>query len=281
MMPRRGGRREIVGPRDPSPGRRHLGYTRPVGHVVAVANQKGGVGKTTTVHALGVALAQRGRRVLLVDLDPQACLTHSCGIDPDALPATLHDVVLGRAEAGDVLVDLPSGPRLLPASIDLAGAEIHLLSRTGREFVLRRALRGIDEADLVLVDCGPSLGVLTINGLTAAEGVIVPFQTESLSHRAIRQLLETTEDVRAYTNPDLTVLGALPTMHDRRTRHGRRVLEEVATIHGLRILDPPVPRSVRAAEAPGRGMSIVEHAPRSTVAYAYQELATCLEVLLG
>ena len=156
-----------------------------MGAVIAVANQKGGVAKTTTVHTIAAALVERGRRVLVVDLDPQACLTYENGINPDELDLTIHDVMLGRVEIDEVIVDV-NGIDLVPSSIDLAGSEIHLLTKTGREFVLRRALKRVsDDYDYVLVDCAPSLGILTLNGLTAATHVLIPFQAETLSHRAV------------------------------------------------------------------------------------------------
>ncbi len=251
-----------------------------MGAIVAVANQKGGVAKTTTVHSLGAALAERGRRVLLVDLDPQACLTYAVGADPDDLGITVHDVMVGRAKADEAIIDVGE-LHVLPSSIDLAGAEIHLLTKTGREFVLRRALKPVaGDYDLTFIDCGPSLGILTINGLTAATHVLVPFQAETLSHRGVGQLLETIDDVRAYTNEDLRVLGAVATMFDARTRLSRRVLEDVAQIHGLDVLEPPIPRSVRVAEAPGRGRSVLDHARRSKPAEAYRELAATIEARL-
>ena len=159
-----------------------------MGKVAAVANQKGGVAKTTTVQSLGVALAEADRRVLVVDLDPQACLTYSLGFDPDGLESSLHDVLVRRAKVADVTRPVPgiAGLSLVPATIDLAGAEVHLLSKTGREHVLRRALEPVlVDYDVVLIDCPPSLGVLTINGLTAAEGVLIPLQCEALSHRGV------------------------------------------------------------------------------------------------
>ncbi len=251
-----------------------------MGAIVAVANQKGGVAKTTTVHSLGAALAERGRRVLLVDLDPQACLTYAVGADPDDLGITIHDVMVGRAKADEAIIDV-GDLRVLPSSIDLAGAEIHLLTKTGREFVLRRALRPVvGDYDLAFVDCGPSLGILTINGLTAATHVLVPFQAETLSHRGVGQLLETIADVRAYTNEDLRVVGAVATMFDARTRLSRQVLEDVEQIHGLDVLEPPIPRSVRVAEAPGRGRSVLDHARHSKPAEAYRELAATIEARL-
>lgn len=244
--------------------------------IIAVANQKGGVAKTTTTHSVGAAAAEVGQRVLLVDLDPQGCLTWSTGTDPDALDRSLHEVFLGRASAADVLVKV-GDMGLLPANIDLAGAEVHLMSRTGREYVLRRALDGVaDDFDLVLVDCPPSLGILTINGLTAAREVLVPLQCETLSHRGVGQLLETIDDVRTYTNPTLAVRGVVATMFDGRTNLARRVVDEVRSGYGLEVLEPPVPKSVKVAEAPGHGRSVLDHAPRSKAAEAYRQLAAAV-----
>jgi len=243
----------------------------------AVANQKGGVAKTTTAHALGAALAERGRRVLLVDLDPQGCLTFSLGIDPNDLPKSLHDVFVHRIPATEVL--LKAGElHVLPATIDLAGTEVHMLTRAGREYALARALDPIkNDYDTILVDCPPSLGVLTINGLTAADEVLIPLQCETLSHRGVGQLLETIEDVKSYTNPGLKVRGVVATMFDARTKLGREVLDDVRTRYGVEVLEPPIPKSVRVAEAPGRGRSVLEHAGRSTSAEAYRKLAAGLE----
>jgi chromosome partitioning protein len=244
--------------------------------VIAVANQKGGVAKTTTVQCLGVALAEQGKRVLVVDLDPQACLTFSLGFDPDDLSASLHDVLVRRARVAEVRCEVPGvkGLHLIPATIDLAGAEVHLLSRTGREHVLARSMQPIlGDHDVVLIDCPPSLGVLTINGLTAAEAVVVPLQCEALSHRGVGQLLETIEDVRQFANEKLKVLGVIPTMYDGRTTHSRKVLSEVEERYGLPVFDPPVPKSVRFAEAPEFGRSVLQHAPSSAGAAAYRALA--------
>jgi chromosome partitioning protein len=244
--------------------------------VMAVANQKGGVAKTTTVHALGVGLGQLGERVLLVDLDPQASLTYSLGVDADALERSLHDVLLRRTSAAEVVVKV-GDVHLLPATIDLAGSEVHLLTKTGREHALARALAPVvGDYDTVLIDCPPSLGVLTINGLTAAREVLVPLQAEALSHRGVGQLLETIDDVRSFTNADLRVRGAIVTMFDARTRHGREVLERVRADYGFPVLEPLVPKSVRFAEAPETGRSILGHAPRSPGAEAYRELARVL-----
>ena len=241
--------------------------------MLAVANQKGGVAKTTTTHSLGAALAGMGESVLLVDLDPQACLTYSLGLDPDALDRSMHDVFARRVPARDVRVKV-GDLSVLPATIDLAGAEVHLMTRTGREQFLARALRPIlGEYDTVLVDCPPSLGVLTINGLTAATDVVIPLQCEVLGHRGVGQLLETVADVRSYTNPGLSVLGLVATMYDGRTRHAREILEDLESRYQLPVLGPPVPKSVRFAEAPGRARSILEHAPTSPGAEAYRAIA--------
>ncbi|MGZ4688040.1 MAG: ParA family protein [Acidimicrobiia bacterium] len=249
--------------------------------VLAVANQKGGVGKTTTVHTLGCALAQAGQRVLLVDRDPQACLTYSVGLDPEALPLSLHDVLVGRNKSAEVLV-AAGDVSVLPAAIDLAGSEVHLVGRVGREHAVARALDTVkDNYDVVLIDCPPSLGILTINGLTAADFVLIPLQCETLSHRGVGQLLETVADVRAYTQPDLSVMGAVATMFDGRTRHTREVLGDVEARYGLPVLRPMIPRSVRFAEAPATGQSILGHAPASTGTGAYRELATTILTMLA
>lgn len=241
--------------------------------ILALANQKGGVAKTTTTHNLGVALTELGAQVLLVDLDAQACLTYSLGLDPETLGGSLHDVFVGRAKAADVLVPV-GGMDLLPSCIDLAGAEVQLLARTGREHALATALRPIRaEYDYVLIDCAPSLGILTINGLTAADEVIIPVQCETLSHRGVGQLLETVGDVRQFTNPDLEARGVIATMFDGRTRHAREVLEDVQARYGLAVLPPPVPKSVRFAEAPARGVSILEYASSTPGAAAYRAIA--------
>lgn len=248
-----------------------------MGRVLAVANQKGGVAKTTTVHTLGAALAERGRRVLVIDLDPQACLTYSMGIDPDGLERSIHDVFLRRVKAADVVVNA-SGVDLIPANIDLAGSEVHLLTRTGREHVLAQAIGPIrDSYDHVIVDCPPSLGVLTINGLTAAEEVLIPLQCEALSHRGVGQLLETIEDVRTFANPELRVRGVIATMYDDRTRHARRILEDVRNRYGIELVEPPVRKTIRFAEAPEQGRSILDHAPRSAGAEAYRRIAAALD----
>src|SRR5438034_5876517 len=224
--------------------------------VLAVANQKGGVAKTTTVHSLGAALAERGLRVLLVDLDPQACLTYSVGLEPADLTGSLHDVIVHQKPAEEVRAKVGE-LHILPSTIDLAGAEIYLLSKTGREYALARAIEPIAGSyDVVLVDCPPSLGILTINGLTAADEVLIPLQCEGLSHRGVGQLLETIGDVRRLTTKALNVRGIIPTMYDPRTQHSREILEDVGRRYGLPVFEPAIRKSIRFAEAPRSGKSI-------------------------
>lgn len=241
---------------------------------IAVANQKGGVAKTTTVASLAAALVELGERVLVVDLDPQACLTFSLGLDPENVELSVHDVLLGRIGAGVAVVTTDDGVDLLPATIDLAGTEAHLLTKTGREHTLRLALEDMaEEYDWVLLDCSPSLGVLTINALTAADEVLVPLQCETLSHRGVGQLLDTVHDVQRLTNPRLRVLGVLPTLYDGRTNHARAVLADIGERYGLTVLEPPIAKSIRFAEAPATGRSVLATAGRSRGADNYRELA--------
>ena len=244
---------------------------------LAVANQKGGVAKTTTVASLGSALAEAGRKVLLVDLDPQSCLTFSLGVDPDAVELSVHDVLLGRVGPAMAIQATDDGMDLLPATIDLAGTEVALLSRPGREYVLRSALAEVEGAyEVVILDCSPSLGVLTLNALTAADEVLIPLQCEMLSHRGVGQLLDTIDDVKRILNPKLHVAGVLPTMYDGRTNHARAVLADVSERYGLPVLEPPIPRSIRFAEAPAVGRSVLSSARGGRGAEAYRELARSL-----
>ncbi|GAA6524475.1 ParA family protein [Intrasporangium sp. DVR] len=248
--------------------------------ILALANQKGGVAKTTSVASLGAAFAEQGRRVLLIDLDPQACLTFSLGIDPDTVETSIHEVLTEGASIAEAVLHCDEGLDLVPSTIDLAGAEAMLMPRPGREYVLRTALEGQpdDEAspaayDIVLIDCGPSLGVLTLNALTAADGVIVPMPAEMLSHRGVGQLLDTVADVQKILNRDLRVLGILPTLYDGRSRHAREVLADVGERYDVPVLDPPIPKTIRFAEAPAVGRSILSTARTSKGALAYREVA--------
>ncbi len=256
--------------------------------VLAIANQKGGVAKTTTAAALATAFHERGRRVLMVDLDSQACLTFALGVgldgsdDEEAVAGAedrvgSHGVMLGRSVAAAV-VTTAEGVDLVPATLDLAGVDAALSGRRGRDLVLREALADVaDDYDDVVLDCSPSLGVLTLNALAAADEVLVPLTAEMLGHRAVGQLLDTVEDVKELLNPGLEVVGLLPTMGDRRTAHARQVVADLSERYGLPVLGP-VPRSVRVAEAPARGRSVLATASRSTAAVAYREVADALLV---
>jgi chromosome partitioning protein len=247
---------------------------------LAVANQKGGVAKTTSVASLGAALAELRQKVLLVDLDPQACLTFSLGIDPEDLEVSIHHVLTKGLAPGEVLIETEDGVDLLPATIELARAEADLLTRTGREQAIRAALELLDEHDLVydwiLLDCPPSLGVLTVAALTAADGVLIPLQCETLSHRGVGQLLDTVHDVRRFTNRGLEVWGVLPTLYDGRTNHARRVLETISETYELDVIEPPIPKTIKFAEAPAAGRSILATSKSSKGATAYREVAANL-----
>jgi chromosome partitioning protein len=223
--------------------------------------------------SLGVALAEMNKKVLLIDLDPQASLTYSVGLDPDYLDLNLHDVLVKRVPLEQVIRKVRHVD-IVPASIDLAGSEVHLLTKTGREHALKRAVSPVKESyDFILIDCPPSLGILTINGLTAADDVLIPVACEILSHRGVGQLLETVDDVRAFANPQLTVTGILVTLFDDRTRHSKEILEDLPKRYSLPILDPPIRKSVRFAEAPSLGQSVLDHAPNSSGAEAYRKIA--------
>jgi chromosome partitioning protein len=241
--------------------------------VLAIANQKGGVAKTTTVASLGAALAEQGQSVLIVDLDPQACLTFSLGIDPEDLELSVHHVLTKGLDATEVIIQTDDGVDLLPATIELARAEADLLTRTGREYVLRAALEDLEGYDWVLLDCPPSLGVLTVAALTAATAVLIPLQCETLSHRGVGQLLDTVHDVRRFTNKKLAVWGVLPTLYDGRTNHARTVLETISDTYDLDVVEPPIPKSIRFAEAPAAGRSILATARKNRGADAYRDVA--------
>src|SRR3954454_12738760 len=251
---------------------------RPV--VLAVANQKGGVAKTTSVASIGAALGELGESVLLVDLDPQAWLAFSLGIDPEDLELSVHHVLAKGIDPAEVSLTTEDGVDLLPATIELARAEADLLTRTGREHVLKAALEDLDEGGdaygWILLDCPPSLGVLTVAALTAARGVLIPLQCETLSHRGVGQLLDTVHDVRRFTNRKLEVWGVLPTLYDGRTNHARAVLDNISETYQIDVIEPPIPKSIRFAEAPAAGRSILATTRHHRGADAYREVAASL-----
>jgi chromosome partitioning protein len=247
----------------------------PLPRVLAIANQKGGVGKTTTAVNLGAALAELGYRILVVDLDPQGNATTGLGVNARNLEASVYDVILHDVPIEDCIE--PTNLRnlfLIPATIDLAGAEIELVPAFSRELRLKRAIDSVlDDFDFVLIDCPPSLGLLTVNALAAAHEVAVPIQCEYYALEGLGQLLRNIERVRANLNPSLTVTTIIMTMFDARTRLAEQVVAEVRSHFGDRVCRSVVPRTVRLSEAPSFGQPIIVFDPSSRGATAYRELA--------
>jgi chromosome partitioning protein len=240
--------------------------------VIAFANQKGGVAKTTTTLNLAAAFGEEGHRVLCVDMDPQGNLTMSQGVDPDTLEQSMYDVLVHDLPLREVIrtreVDVAC------ASIDLAGAEIAMSMKIGRERSLDRALRGVrEEYDFICIDTPPSLGLLTINALTAADEVIVPVQCEYLSMRGLIQLQNTLAMIQENLNPEVVIAGILPTMVDTRTLHAKEAIEILEENFGDRVFGARIRKTIRFAEAPVKGMSVLKYEPNGTAADAYRQLA--------
>jgi chromosome partitioning protein len=277
------------GMRSPDPARsrvrRSLTKPTPLDHhgparVIALCNQKGGVGKTTSTINLGAALAEFGRRVLLVDFDPQGALSVGLGVQPHQLELTSYNLLMERVVTIDevILKTTVSGVDLLPSNIDLSAAEVQLVNEVAREQSLARALAPVlDDYDFILIDCQPSLGLLTVNALTAANGVIIPLECEFFSLRGVALLIDTIDKVQQRLNPGLRLEGILATMYDGRTLHGREVFGRVLEAFGDKVFDTVVARTVRFPETNVAGEPITTWAPNSTGATAYRELA--MEVL--
>src|SRR5881296_2974440 len=263
----------------PRPGTRDdISKGATLGRVIAFANQKGGVAKTTTALNLGVAFSEQGMKVLLVDLDPQGNLTMSQGMNPDAIERSMFDVLVHRVPISDVIETVEVD--IAVASIDLAGAELALSALIGRERALDKALVEIrDKYDFVLIDTPPSLGLLTINAFVAADGVIVPVQCEYLSLRGLVQLENTLAMVRENLNPHVKVEGIVPTMYDGRTLHAREAIEILEEHFGDLVYETRIRKTVRYAEAPVKGSSVLRYDPTGPAAQAYRDLAK--EVLDG
>jgi chromosome partitioning protein len=243
--------------------------------IVALCNQKGGVGKTTTTVNLGAALASYGRRVLLIDFDPQGALSANFKVQTEDV-ATIYELLLGSARDPEVAIQHTQIPGLdiIPANIDLSAAEVHLVNEVAREHSLARVLRRVsDRYDVILIDCQPSLGLLTVNALTAAHGVVIPLACEYFALRGVALLVETIEKVRDRLNPDIELDGIVGTMYDSRTLHSREVLDRVVEAFEGDVLETVVSRTVKFADASVAREPILEYAPEHRAAEAYRQLA--------
>lgn len=244
--------------------------------IIALANQKGGVGKTTTTISLGAALAEAGKKVLLVDFDPQGGCAIGLGIEPGTLDISVYNALLDRSIDVEEVVHKTNFPGLdlIPSNIDLAAAEIMLVQEVAREQTLMRVLAPLRTGyDFILIDCPPSLGLLTINGLTAADGVIIPLECEYYALRGMTLLMDSIDRIRERLNPRLNIDGIVATMYDPRTLHGKEVMARVKEAFGRNLFDTVIRKTIRFAEAPVAGEPILSYAPTSVGADAYRKLA--------
>ncbi|ROQ40653.1 chromosome partitioning protein [Frondihabitans sp. PhB188] len=243
--------------------------------IISLCNQKGGVGKTTTTINLGASLAEYGRRVLAVDFDPQGALSAGLGVQTHDVP-TIYDLLIGTVKDPYEVIQSTGveGLDVIPANIDLSAAEVHLVNEVAREQILARVLRKVrDDYDVILVDCQPSLGILTVNALTAAHGVLIPLECEFFALRGVALLVETIDKVRDRLNEDIELDGILPTMYDSRTLHSREVLERVVDAFGDRVLETVITRTVKFPDASVAAAPINQFAPSHPAAEAYRQLA--------
>jgi chromosome partitioning protein len=243
--------------------------------IIALCNQKGGVGKTTTTISLGGALSEYGRTVLLIDFDPQGALSAGLGVNTHDV-ITIYDLLIGREKDVRRAIQPTSSPgvHIIPANIDLSAAEVHLVSEVAREQILARLLKPVlDDYDVVLIDCQPSLGLLTVNALTAAHGVLIPLETEFFALRGVALLIDTIEKVRERLNSAIRVDGIVATMYDARTLHSKEVMERVVETFGDTVLDTVIGKTVKFPDASVAGLPITEFAPTHSSAHTYRQLA--------
>lgn len=242
--------------------------------IIAIANQKGGVGKTTTAVNLSACLGKLGQRVLLVDFDPQGNATTGCGLDKTALEKSIYQVIMREMTLKEVVQHTEYLIDILPASIDLAGAEVELATAEEREIRLKTALDAVrPEYDYIIIDCPPSLGLLSLNSLAASDGILVPIQCEFYALEGLSQIMKTIELVHEEINPDLELFGVLLTMYDSRTKLSEQVVEEVRKYFEDKVYETVIPRTVRLSEAPSYGMPIIAYDPSAKGAQVYGELA--------
>jgi len=258
----------------PTPGPRDPAQTE--AYVIAMCNQKGGVGKTTTTINLGAALAELGRRVLLIDFDPQGSLSVGLGTNPHTLDTSVYDLLMvrGTDPAGIIRPTTVAGMDLLPANIDLSAAEVQLVSEVAREHTLSRAITPLKKNyDIILIDCAPSLGLLTVNALTSADGVLIPLECEFFALRGVAMLTDTISKVQERLNNKLELIGILGTMYDPRTLHNREVLDRVQEAFGDKVFTTKIRRTVKFPETTVAGEPITTYASTSAAAQQYRDLA--------
>ena len=264
-------KKQIKSYKDKAPVRHVVGQTK----IAAIINQKGGVGKSTTAINLSAALGEAGKKVLVVDLDPQGNTTSGYGIEKEDLTSDVYDALLQDRPMDEAIVGtVEENVSIVPATIQLAGAEIELVSRMARESILKNALEDVKGSyDYVFIDCPPSLGLLTLNALTAADGLLIPIQCEYYALEGVTKLMETTSMVQKSLNPALDIFGVLMTMYDKRTTLSNQVVAEVRRFFGDRVFETVIPRSVKLSEAPSYGLPITQYNPTNKGAVAYTALA--------